>query len=138
MASASQPVPTPEQNKKLILRWFEELWNQGNRDVINELFDEKGILHDGSSDIHGPQEFVAFYDNLQSQFSNFVITPVVCIAEGTFACLHWIAEFRHKDSSKPLRITGTSIVRVQDGKFIEAWQNWDAAAVEVQLTAHSL
>src|SRR5215471_6654068 len=33
MASASQPVPTPEQNKKLILRWFEELWNQGNRDV---------------------------------------------------------------------------------------------------------
>ena len=30
---------------------------------------------------------------------------------------------------------GISIVRVKDGRFIEAWQNWDAAGLAAQLSA---
>ena len=135
MSSASQPLATTERNKQLILRWFEEVWNQGRRDTIPELFPNDAILHDGVNHFHGPKEFFPFYDSLRSQFSDFRITPVVCVAEGDHVCLHWAATFRHTESSKPIQISGTSICRVENGRFAEAWQNWDAAGLQSQLTA---
>jgi predicted SnoaL-like aldol condensation-catalyzing enzyme len=135
MSSASQPLSTTERNKQLVIRWFEEVWNQGRRDTITELFADDAILHDGANHFHGPKEFFAFYDSLRSQFSDFQITPVLTIAEGDHVCLHWDATFRHSESSKPLRITGTSICYVKYGRFAEAWQNWDAAGLQAQLSA---
>jgi predicted ester cyclase len=32
-----------------------------------------------------------------------------------------------------MQITGTSVVRAQDGRFVEAWQNWDQADLAAQL-----
>jgi hypothetical protein len=40
MSSAAQPLSTSEQNKQLVLRWFDEVWNQGRRETIFELFPE--------------------------------------------------------------------------------------------------
>jgi len=34
-----------EQNKALIRRWFEEVWNKGRADAITELFAAEGIAH---------------------------------------------------------------------------------------------
>ena len=135
MSSASQPLSVIERNKQLILRWFDEVWNQGRRDTITELFPDHGILHDGANHFHGPKEFFPFYDTLQAQFSDFSITPLMTVAEGDLVCLHWSANFRHKQSGKPLHITGTSVCRVEDGRFAEAWQNWDAAGLQLQLSA---
>lgn len=135
MSSPSQPVSSTEQNKRLVLHWFEEVWNKGRREAIPDLFPEHAILHDGTQHFHGPQEFYAFYDTLRAQFDDFLITPVISLAEGDHACLHWSATFRHKESDKQLRITGTSIVRVENGRFAEAWQNWDAAGLQTQLTS---
>jgi hypothetical protein len=34
-----------EENKALIRRWFEEVWNKGRADAIPEMFAEDGIAH---------------------------------------------------------------------------------------------
>ena len=34
-----------DENKALIRRWFEEVWNQGREEVIDELFAADGIAH---------------------------------------------------------------------------------------------
>ena len=34
-----------EENKALIQRWFEEVWNQGNSKTIDELLAEDGVIH---------------------------------------------------------------------------------------------
>ena len=34
-----------EENKRLIKRWFAEVWNQGNKDVIDELLAEDGVIN---------------------------------------------------------------------------------------------
>jgi predicted SnoaL-like aldol condensation-catalyzing enzyme len=128
---------TAEQNKQIMVRWFEEVWNQGRRETIYELFAKEGVLHDGSTTFRGPDEFCKFYDALRSQFSDFRATPVVSLAEGDLACLHWSLTFRHKTAENPLRVTGTSVVRFENGQLIEAWQNWDAASLAVQLPGYS-
>jgi hypothetical protein len=39
-----------EDNGTLMRRWFEEVWNKGNAEAIDELFDADGIVHGLSSD----------------------------------------------------------------------------------------
>jgi len=138
MSSASQPLPATEQNKQLVIRWFDEVWNLGRRETIFELLLDSSILHDGAQQYRGPKEFARFYDSLCSQFSNFKITPLVSLAEGNHACVHWSCSMIHTATQKPLQLTGTSVVRVENGRFAEAWQNWDAAHVDAQLTGRSL
>ena len=135
--STPQMQTTVEQNKQIMVRWFEEVWNQGRRETIHELFAEEGVLHDGTTVYRGPDEFCRFFDTFRSQFSDFRTTPVISLAEGDLACLHWSISFRHKASDKPLSVTGTSVVRFQNGKLIEGWQNWDAASLYAQLPGYS-
>jgi len=135
MSSAGQTLSLLERDKQLVIRWFEEVWNRGNRHTIAELLRDDGILHDGAQTFRGPHEFSVFYDDLRAQFTDFRITPVVVLAEDDLVCMHWSAQFRHQQSGKEMHITGTSVVRVEGGRFAEAWQNWDAAALARQLTA---
>ena len=69
--SASPAVSTLDQNKQLVIRWFEEVWNQGNRDTIAQLFAPDGVIYDGATAIRGPAEFEKFYDRLRAQFPEY-------------------------------------------------------------------
>jgi hypothetical protein len=133
MSTSSQPFSLLDHNKRLVVRWFEEVWNQGNRDTISELLHDDCVIHDGAGDIRGPRDFFAFHDDLRAQFENFHIFPVVILAEDDLACMHWSADFRHKASGKKIHITGTSVVRIEGSRFVEAWQNWDVASLQTQL-----
>jgi predicted SnoaL-like aldol condensation-catalyzing enzyme len=132
-----QPQTTAEQNKQLMIRWFDEVWTQGRRETIHELFAENGILHDGATTYRGPDDFCRFFDEFRSQFSGFLPTPVISLAEGDLACLHWSISCRHSASNTPVHVTGTSVVRFQNGQLIEGWQNWDAASLSAQLARNS-
>ena len=127
---STAPVSSPmEQNKHLIVRWFEEVWNQGRREAIHELMDPSCVLHDGPIIIKGPAEFDGLYDTLRASFSDFRITPDVVVAENDLVCLRWTCTCRHTASEKSVTITGISVVRVRDGRFVEGWQNWDSAPI---------
>jgi predicted SnoaL-like aldol condensation-catalyzing enzyme len=133
--SSGTAQSTSETNKALVIRWFDEVWNQGRRETIKELFAADGVLHDATAIYRGPEEFSRFYDGLRAQFSKFSIRPITSLAEADLACVHWSAEFVHNASSKLVRLTGTTIVRVHNGQFVEAWQNWDAAGLSAQLAS---
>ena len=131
---SASPVSILEHNKQLTIRWFEDVWNQSCRDVISELFAPECVLYEGHTPIRGPQEFAAFYDRLQSQLSNIRVTPGVVLAENDLVSLRWTVSAIHKATGKNTSVSGISIVRVKDGRFVEAWQNWDAAALAAQLS----
>jgi|SRR5579862_7934359 len=135
--TAPQAQSISEQNKKLIERWFEQIWNQGRREVIEELFAEDGVFYDGPTTFRGPREFEQFYDRMCSQFSDFQIRPIISLSENDLVCMHWAVTCRHIESSKTVELTGMSVVRIRDGQFVEGWQNWDAARVEAQLSGKS-
>ncbi|MGA2095680.1 MAG: nuclear transport factor 2 family protein [Candidatus Acidiferrum sp.] len=129
----ASPEPTPEQNKRLLHRWLDELWNQGRRQTITELFSKTGILHSGNRHSRGPAEFLHYYDIMHSVFSQFSIKPVVTLAEGDLVCVHWAVDCVHTVSRTPVHTTGITVARVKDGQFIEGWQNWDAIGITQQI-----
>jgi predicted ester cyclase len=130
--TAPQAQTITEQNKHLLARWFEEVWNQGRREAITELYAPDCILHDGSKTLCGREEFLRFYDNLRAEFSRFHISCGPVLAEDDLASTRWSAECIH-NSGKIVRLSGISIVQFRDGQCVEAWQNYDEAAIAVQL-----
>jgi ketosteroid isomerase-like protein len=117
----------------MMIRWFEEVWNQNRRETIEELMPPDFVIHDGASDIRGPQEFRRFQDAMRSEFNDIRVTPHQMISDGDMGCLRWSVQMSHRATGKPIHTTGISMVRFQDGKFAEAWQNWDHQGVIEQI-----
>jgi predicted SnoaL-like aldol condensation-catalyzing enzyme len=131
--SLSGPPASLEQNKRLLLRWLDEAWNHGRREIFHELFAKTGVYHRGSAEYLGPAGFLHLYDILRGQFSEFSIKPTLTIAESDLVCVHWSLDFVHTKTRAPVQVTGTTICRIKDGQFTEAWQNWDAAGLKAQV-----
>ena len=131
---SAEAVTILEHNKALTRRWFDEVWNQSRRNTIFELFDQECVLYEGHTPIRGPREFAAFHDRIREQFTDIHIEPGVSLAENDLVSLRWTVSGVHKATKKSTTVTGISIVRVKDGRFIEAWQNWDAASMAAQLS----
>lgn len=130
-----------DENTRLIVRWFEEVWNQGRREVIDELLAADCTIHDGSSAIHGPEEFRVFYDRIRAAFSDIRVTPQHGVSAEGYVCMRWSLKARHTGddlglpaTSKVVEATGMTIVRIVDGRFAEGWQNWDMLGLMQQIT----
>jgi len=129
-----------EHQKQTIIRWFEEVWNKGRRQAIDEMLPPDCIIHDGGASLKGPEEFKKYFDLMRSAFSEIQVTPEEVISEGALVCLRWSVKMRHTGdglgmpaTGRNLQTTGVSIVRFTDGRFAEAWQNWDMMGVMQQI-----
>jgi steroid delta-isomerase-like uncharacterized protein len=133
-----------DHHRRLIASWFEGVWNQGRPEIIDEMLAADTVLHDGDVDSHGPGGFKRFYDRMQSAFSNIHVTLHQVISEGDSSCVRWSATMRHTGAGlgppatgKELHTTGITLIRSRDGRFAEAWQNWDMLGLIQQMTGAS-
>ncbi|HMF58621.1 MAG TPA: ester cyclase [Pyrinomonadaceae bacterium] len=125
-----------EENRALLHRWFEEVWNKGRTDAIDEMFAEDGLAH-GLSDesgqpLRGPAGFKAFHQKFREAFPDIIVIVEDTIAEGDKIAARCRVRAKHTGESlgyaathKPIEITGISIIRVKDGKIVEGWNNFD-------------
>ena len=125
-----------EENKEILRRWFDEVWNNGRAEVIEELFDENGIAHGLSDDpanpIKGPRDYRPFYEVFRQAFPNIRIDIEDMVAEGDKVAARCSVRGKHEGdfmgrvaTQSPVEITGMTIVRVDNGKIVEAWNNFD-------------
>ena len=75
-----------EDNKALVRRWFEEVWNKGRAEAIEEMFAPDGIAHGLSDDtenpLRGPAGFKPFHDTFRGAFPDIEVVVEDMIAEG--------------------------------------------------------
>ena len=133
-----------EENKQLVRRWFEEVWNKGSVDAIDEMFAEDGIAH-GLSDvpsnpIKGPTGFKPFHTVFREAFPNMMITVEDTIAEDDKVAARCSVRARHEGefmgraaTQAPVDFTGITIVRIYNGKIVEAWNNFDFMILHKQV-----
>ena len=125
-----------EANKQLVRRWFDEVWNKGRADAIDEMFDEYGIAH-GLSDDHanplrGPKGFRPFHTTFREAFPNMEVVIEDMVAEGDKVAARCSVRGKHEGefmgraaTQSPVEFTGITIVRIDKGKIVEAWNNFD-------------
>lgn len=128
-------------------RIFEEVWNHKNLAAIDELVAVDYVHHDPqtpkfSDGREGYRQLVAYYLNAFPD-SHFTVDQE--IQEGDTVVTRWTVRGTHKGdlptlpaSGKTFSVTGISVARLQDGKFRESWNNWDALGLVQQLGTASV
>ncbi len=133
-----------KDNAQFIRRWFDEVWNKGRLEAIDELCRPDVIGHGQAQhkvDV-GLVEFKQFARDLRTGFPDIRITIHETLAQGDKIVARWSARMTHSGSflgfaptGREAQITGTSIQRIVDGKIAEGWDNWDQLGLLVQIGA---
>jgi len=136
--------PTQEKNKALVQRWFDEVWNKGREEAIDEMLAEDGIVHGLSEDVDhpltGPVGFKPFHQIFCGAFPDIQVGVEDMIAEGGKVAVRCTVRGKHggdhlgiNASQAPVDFTGMAIVRVRNGKIVEAWNNFDFMRMNKQI-----
>ncbi len=135
-----------EENKVLICRWFEEVWNKGRSETIDELMDENCMEH-GLSNASGNLDlskdgFKKYHETFKQSFSDIQVEVEDIIAEGDKVAARCSVSGYHTGDSlgiapcqKNINITGITIIRVINGKIVEGWNNYDFMALFQQISS---
>lgn len=136
-------------NVEFTKRWFDEVWNNQNADVIDEMFAEEGIGHgihnpDGSP-VVGPKDYKPFHKNFITAFPDLKVTVEDSVTEGDKIAVRCRVNATHCGEgigvvpcNTPVEFTFMSIIRIENGKIVEAWNNIDFMEMYKQVGALKL
>jgi serine phosphatase RsbU (regulator of sigma subunit) len=127
-------VPTEEQNKSSFRRYLEEVFNQGNLEVADEIFDHY-VSHqpDGSTLERGPEDVKRFVGEFRSAFPDLRISADDQIADGDKVVTRVTLRGAHRGmfrgtapTGRRVEINGITIFRFSsEGKVVESWDSYD-------------
>src|SRR5262245_38371385 len=97
-----------QQNKAIVRRGFEELFNKGQLDVADEVFAKDYVGHDPAlpKDLHGPQEFKKFVQMYRTAFPDLVCTIEDQLADGDKVVTRFTARGTHRGELMGIPPTG--------------------------------
>ena len=143
-------------NKQILHDWVAKVWNhtdsKTNIDAIHQLFAEEGIAYgvhnaDGTV-VKGPKQFEEYFRTFTDSFKDVEMVIEDMIAEDDKVSSRCKLSMTHSGkpfstgtpnpiapSGKRIEITGITFVRIEDGKVVEAWNQFDFLSMFMQLGA---
>jgi len=132
------------ETKGIARRFFEEAFNSGNLDVVDELASPELVNHDAAlpEPTVGTEAAKASIRAYREAFPDLRISIELQVAEGEYVTTRWSARGTHQGdlmgmpaTEKQATVTGITIDRIVDGLVVESWTNWDTFGMLVQLGA---
>jgi steroid delta-isomerase-like uncharacterized protein len=133
-----------EENKALVLRFYEKVWNEGNFDVTSEVFAQDYVRHDlrPSQALPGPAGQAKVAADFRAAFPDLRMEVDLILAEGDLVAARWTTEGTNTGpwggnppSGKRARFSGVNIFRFREGKVVELWNHRDDLGLMQQLGA---
>jgi steroid delta-isomerase-like uncharacterized protein len=114
-----------EENKALVTRFYEEVWNRGNVDVTSEVFAADYVRNDlrPSQALPGPAGQAKVAADFRSAFPDLRMELDLIIGEGDLVAARWTTEGTNTrpwggrpPTGKRARFSGVNIFRIRDGR----------------------
>jgi steroid delta-isomerase-like uncharacterized protein len=131
-----------EENKAIFRRYVEEVSNEGNLELVDEIFD-RYLSHqsDGHAEERGPEDVKRFIGEFHRAFPDFRTVVEDQIAEGDKVVTRWSASGTHQGEFRGIAPTGNKIAVSgigifcfsDEGKVVESWDNLDELGMMQQL-----
>ena len=102
-----------KENKAIVRRWHEEVFNEKNLDAVDEILHPDYVRH---TDLHSIEEAKEWLIRSSSRSPDMQVITEDTIAEGDKVVTRWTGQVGGKAI-----VTGVSIHRIADGKIIEDW-----------------
>jgi len=130
-----------EENKVMIRRFNDEVWNKGNLTVIDEVFAHTWISRNAPPGMPPNREGLKqMATAFRAAFSDLRTTVNDQIAEGDKVVWRWTFQANHTGefmgipaTGKQITLSGISIDRIAGGKFVERWVQADFLGMMQQL-----
>ncbi len=131
-----------EENKAIIRRLFDEVFNKGNLGAADAVLAPDYVLHDPAApDFAGGREgYRQFQSRYLKAFPDHRLAVEDQIAEGDRVATRWTARGTHRGdlpcipaTGRPVTVTGITISRIFGGRIAEEWQDWDSPGMLQQL-----
>lgn len=117
-----------EQNKVLARRFIEEILGKGNFDLLPELTTPEYIDHSLPSGVTPLQSLAGF----RAGFPDTRVSVESLVGEGEMVVVRWVLQATHTGNffgipptGLPVTMGGISMYRIQDGKMVEGWVEYD-------------
>lgn len=135
-----------EENKRLVRRLHEAVWNEGNLDAVDEILAEDYVEHNPAvpKTIHGRDAYKENVAVFRDAFSAFAIVAEDVIAEGDIVVYRHTRRGTHdgafmgiEPNGNSFEIAGVAVHRIENEQVAEAWVTIDALGLLEQLGAVS-
>jgi steroid delta-isomerase-like uncharacterized protein len=133
-----------DDNKALVRRFYEEVWDRGNTAFAYEVFADDYVRHDfrATDPVPGAAGQKQIADDFRAAFPDLRVTVDVMVGEGDFVVGRWTATGTHTGSWAGLEPTGRAITfsaanifRLENGKVVEIWNHRDDLGLREQIGA---
>ena len=128
------------ENIALVRTWFEEVWNQGRAEAIDELLADEAVVHGLGADLRGPVDFRSFQSAYRQAFPDVKLQLDEIVAQGDIVAARWTGKATHLGeglgfaaTGRQVHLNGMIFVRVERGKLVEGWNNFDQLGMLQQL-----
>ena len=133
-----------EENKAILRRVTDEVFTQGNLDVVDELFAPSYVLHDPGvpgGELRSTESFKQQWVSMfRTAFPDLQPSVEDQVAEGDKVVTRYTGRGTHQGELMGIPPTGNEVVvsgtimsPVSDGRIEEEWNNFDALGMMQQL-----
>lgn len=133
-ADQNKSIDGEQKNKRLIARFYEEVWNKGNYDVADEVYADDYVRNDprGGNPPGGARGQKLIAQNFRKECPDCAMTVTRLLADGDFVVGQWKITGTHEPSGRNVEFVGVNIFRFKDGKVVEIWNHRDDLAFALQ------
>jgi steroid delta-isomerase-like uncharacterized protein len=133
-----------DENKALVRRFYEEVWDRGNSDFVYEVFAEDYVRHDlrPTDALPGPEGQKRIAEDFRAAFPDLRVTVDLIVGEGDYVVGRWTASGTHLGSWGAIEPTGrtatfsaVNIYRFENGQVAEIWNHRDDLGLSQQVGA---
>lgn len=132
-------MTTPDENKEIVRRYYEEAFNEGRTELLEELIGEDVVNHDPISDetltpeeARGFNGFVHHVEAARGAFPDATVTIEDMIAEDDTVLVRFTFEGTNEGSfagfeptNERVETSNMVLMRLEDGKIVERWEESD-------------
>lgn len=130
-----------EQNKALVRRYLDQVYNNGRSEVIVELIADDYVDHNAPSGLTpgaaGTRQVYDMYrtaiPDLRVEIHDLVAEDDLVVARATFTGTSRGPLMGAPATGKPVQFASMVIVRLCAGRFVERWEQMDLLGLMLQL-----
>jgi steroid delta-isomerase-like uncharacterized protein len=132
------------ENKALVRRFYEEVWDRGNFDVCDEVFAADYVRHDlrATEALPGPEGQKRIAADFRRAFPDLRLQVDILVAEEDYVVGRWTASGTHQGAWGTLEPSGrratfsaVNVFRFENGKVAEIWNHRDDLGLREQICA---
>lgn len=134
----------PADNKALVKRFYEEVWDKGNLEVCDEVFADDYVRHDlrPTEPAPGPEGQKQIAADFRSAFPDLRVSVDLLVAEDAYVVGRWTASGTHlgpwgslEPKGRRITLSAVNIFRFESGKVSEIWNHRDDLGLREQIGA---